>query len=126
MIHSELYIACGGPLQLGVGLVSFIIRYIRNILLSLSIDTHCCSARVDGPLLEIHSFSTSRQPMGSQVLSAQRFYPPTTAFRKCICTNDMEETIPFSWLISNVLRNYIISTKFLFIILLFLLFASCD
>ena len=44
-----------------------------------SINTHSSSGRVDGPLLENHSLLTCHQPRDSQVLSTQRFYPPTTA-----------------------------------------------
>ena len=53
-------------------------RFTRNILPYASINTYSSSGRADGPLLETHSL-TCRQPRGSQVLSTQRFYPPTTA-----------------------------------------------
>ena len=56
--------------------------YNQIYIIPLSINVHSSSGRVDGPLLETHSLFTCRQPLGSQVLSTQRFYPPTTACPK--------------------------------------------
>ena len=54
----------------------------NQIYIPLSINVHSSSGRVDGPLLETHSLLTCHQQRGSQVLSTQRFYPPTTACPK--------------------------------------------
>ena len=51
----------------------------RNTIISTSTSNFGSSGRVDGPLLETHSLLTCHQPRGSQVLSTQRCYPPTTA-----------------------------------------------
>ena len=50
-----------------------------NTTISTSTSNFGSSGRVDGPLLETRSLLTCHQPRGSQVLSTQRCYPPTTA-----------------------------------------------
>ena len=50
-----------------------------NTTISTSTSNFGSSGRVDGPLLETRSLLTCHQPRGSQALSTQRCYPPTTA-----------------------------------------------
>ena len=87
-------------------------RFTRNILPYDSINTHSSSGRVDGPLLETHSLLTCHQPRSSQVLSFSTKYFSFThqllLIRKFIYTYTLERIFPCSWLLSNVLRNYII------------------
>ena len=50
---------------------------MQGISFHLSVQMHI--AVVGGPLFETHSLLTCRQPRGSQALSTEQFYPPTTA-----------------------------------------------
>ena len=57
MIHSELCSACGGPLQLGVGLVNYLINYLTKT------DTHeeenCMIAMLPEDLEEKKDYSST-------------------------------------------------------------------
>ena len=58
---------------------NLLFRCTRNTTISTSTSNFGSSGRVDRPLLETHSLLTCHQPRGSQVLSMQQCYPPTTA-----------------------------------------------
>ena len=58
---------------------NLLFRCTRNTTISTSTSNFGSSGRVDRPLLETHSLLTCHQPRGSQVLSTQQCYPPTTA-----------------------------------------------
>ena len=88
-----------------------IFRNTKNILPYASINTHDSSARVDGPLPETHSSLTCSQPRGSQILSTQRFYPPTTARLKVCLYLHIGKNISLQLAILNGLRNYFISLR---------------
>ena len=59
--------------------VCYCIGVQGNTTISTSTSNFGSSGRVDGPLLETRSLLTCHQPRGSQALSTQWCYPPTTA-----------------------------------------------